>query len=91
MMGYGPHVTKNGIRRMAVGWHGQALFVLAESGFAANGYLPLSRADSANCPPDRFLTKALLATYFPGLWKETIQRVVSTPFTGNPGVAPANN
>ena len=37
----------------------------------------LLRADDANCPPDRFLTKELLAAYFPEL-QESTGRLVGT-------------
>jgi len=73
----------------ADGWHGQALLVRddgpqeqaplvrVESAFVANVYSPLLHADIANCPPDRFLTNALLAAYFPGL-QESADKIVGT-------------
>ena len=73
-----------------LGWHGQAPLVRAESECAVNGYLPFSRTDNANSPPDRIFAKSLLAAYLPGLQKETTQRVVSAPPTSNPSVVPAN-
>ncbi|BBO18390.1 conserved hypothetical protein [Candidatus Brocadia pituitae] len=42
-------------RNAVSGWHGQALLVRAASEFAANGYVPLFRADKASCPRIVFL------------------------------------